>query len=1023
LGRSVLIVDSDLAFAQSAQDALEVLGVQVQVMDDASIDVVRKFRPTVLLLNVELARKPMGGFSLCSRIRRDKDLKDLPIFLTSSDATPQSLEKHSKTGDRADEYARKPVAIEELIGRLERMLEAAPDPGPSANGDTGSFDKDWDDPPRTPDLPPPLPRGATGGPPPLPGAGPPPLKKATSDLPPRLPTADLPRAPSEAMPAAPPPLIRVPDEGELWPSAHYEDAFRQATAAEQEQPLGRASPEERINALRNLVKKYQTREKALRGTWDEVMQKGAELARQVAAAALQQQQKDDRTEELIRTRDAAVTRLKTVEGEFRAFQEEITRIFQEKDSEEAAKQEHLQRLEEDNAGLRNQLQGAHEALSDDQRRLKLLQEEIEEIEQLRSENAAANKEIGDLRAHLEMIDAVSADRAQEVNKLQDQVDHLLLDQNSKLAEQAAQHQEELDRVHAEHKERIASMEETHEAQVSLLEHQHREMLQTVTSNHETEANEYEERRAAASEQIRLLNNQVLELQGINERIPDLEAERDEAARRIGELEEELDRSQSDLFERIAELDHYKKSAANLETRSQDLDSSLRLAEKSLKQYKTEAAALKKGYDEANEERMALADQVEKLEDQLERLEEKDRNTSKMLEDERVRSQRAEDVVRKAKEKLESLAADRQRFEQQIAELEDDVATFEAANHDLTTRVDRAEKSERELEERLEEEMVSRAENEARLESEKTARAEVEAQLEEVQADLSRREIELADSYAQTTESRRKAEALAPMLEQAKQRLSAKEAELEGLKRSIEDAGVQIGSLRAEADSVADELADTQEQLQAVQRENAVLRKSEERMRQLETTTAELKRELERATADSKTLAARKKLLKKAAGVLEDARKGFFDHFAEAVADAAVREALNKPTLYTGEVEPLELDGTMSPDYSPPSNVIRQAAMAANLKEAHQDKDTDSAAPFAQLMAELSASEELGSGFDEQFAGETTAENPRLESNPRVGGAALNTPTGRRTYKKKEEEEEEEEEEGSVTEVIRLDKLE
>ncbi len=1055
VGKSILIVDSDQGFAQSAQDALEILGIAVHTVDDASIDTVRKMRPAVVLLNVELGRKPMAGFSLCSRIRRDKDLKDLPIFLTSSEATPQSLEKHAQSTDRANEYAIKPVAIEALIGKLTEMLEAAPEPSPSDNGGWDPEDEDEDglDPQvRTP--PPPIPRGASANPPPLP-QGPPPLPK----------TGDV------GSPAT---------DTDLWPAQRFEDAFRQATASEPEQALGRASPEERLNALRSLVKKYQTREKALKSTWDEVMQRGADLARQVVALQLNQQQAEARLEEVIRTRDTTQTRLGAVESEFRAFQEEITRIFQEKDAEEAAKLARTAEIEDANTTLREQLHQAHEALSDDQKRLSLLQEEIEELDQLRAAGEAAAEEIAELRARLETVEAVSTDRGQQVHNLHDQLDQLVFEKtnaeqqlereyDAKLEVVLEEHRAELDRVHGEHKEREFSLEATHLAQVegleteraeqlAALEVRHRELLETLNNTHDAEAAEFEEKRRAASDQIRALNDWVAQLEsmlevagGKDDRIVELEAaiteleetleaERGEAGRRIGELEGELDGAQTNFFERLAELDHYRKSATNLESRSHDLESSLKLAEKSLKQTRAEAAQYKGGYEEAHAEREALQEQVENLEDQLSRLEEKDRETTRMLEEERARWQRAEDLVRKAKEKLETSNQERERFESQIASLESELEEVEQSHADLSARTEQSAKNEQELESRLEEEMASRQELEAMLESERGVRAEVESQLEDVQSELSRREAELSDAYSETTTLRRKVEtsgselqarvtSLTSQLEKAQKETAAKDAELQGLKHSIEDAGAQIGSFKAEVDSLAADLEDTQQKLRAAQDDALALQVSEDalineievkadRLRQLESAVAELKKELERTKSDNRAMIERQRLVRKVAGVLDKARRSIPEHFSEVMADAAVQDAL-KPQLYTGEVEPLGLSDTVDPDYSPPTAVIRQAALAARLGEPTSEPSNENAAPFAALMAEIQATEDdVALGFDEKFAAETTTESPQvMNQNPKFGGA-LSNPVGHRY----ESEDGEEEEEGSVTEIIRLDKL-
>jgi hypothetical protein len=57
---TVLIVDADLAFTEPTQQALEAQGLTVHVRDDAPIDLIRKLRPHVMMVNVELPRGASG---------------------------------------------------------------------------------------------------------------------------------------------------------------------------------------------------------------------------------------------------------------------------------------------------------------------------------------------------------------------------------------------------------------------------------------------------------------------------------------------------------------------------------------------------------------------------------------------------------------------------------------------------------------------------------------------------------------------------------------------------------------------------------------------------------------------------------------------------------------------------------------------------------------------------------------------------------------------------------------------------
>ncbi|MCK6550882.1 response regulator, partial [Myxococcota bacterium] len=149
---TVLIVDADLAFTEPTQQALEAAGLTVHVRDDAPIDLIRKLRPHVMMVNVELPRGA-SGFAICGRIRRDRELKSTPILLTAGEATVEALKKHAASPDRADDYAKKPVAIDDVVARLGRMLAnvvvnepaKAPEPAAPALIDDRELDDAFED--------------------------------------------------------------------------------------------------------------------------------------------------------------------------------------------------------------------------------------------------------------------------------------------------------------------------------------------------------------------------------------------------------------------------------------------------------------------------------------------------------------------------------------------------------------------------------------------------------------------------------------------------------------------------------------------------------------------------------------------------------------------------------------------------------------------------------------------------------------------------------------------------------------
>lgn len=122
----ILIIESDPSFAQTAADALQALGVEPLIVHDGQegMNLAREERPAAVILSVELGDRLHGGFSWCNRIKKDEELKDIPLLLVSSLATEDTFEQHRRLKTRADEYLIKPFPTDRLLERVEAMVPA-----------------------------------------------------------------------------------------------------------------------------------------------------------------------------------------------------------------------------------------------------------------------------------------------------------------------------------------------------------------------------------------------------------------------------------------------------------------------------------------------------------------------------------------------------------------------------------------------------------------------------------------------------------------------------------------------------------------------------------------------------------------------------------------------------------------------------------------------------------------------------------------------------------------------------------
>ncbi len=128
MSKKILLIENDAAFASTLARALEARGLAVRVTGDGKegLDLARDSRPDAVVLCVELPR--MSGYSVCQKLRKDEELKGIPLVLTSAEATEETFEAHRKLKARADEYLIKPFAPAALVEKLSALVALPPPP-------------------------------------------------------------------------------------------------------------------------------------------------------------------------------------------------------------------------------------------------------------------------------------------------------------------------------------------------------------------------------------------------------------------------------------------------------------------------------------------------------------------------------------------------------------------------------------------------------------------------------------------------------------------------------------------------------------------------------------------------------------------------------------------------------------------------------------------------------------------------------------------------------------------------------
>ena len=122
MSKRILLIDSDESFAQDLVSAITAHGFTATAATDSEqgMSLAKQEVPDLIVVCVEA--QPTNGYMLCTRLKKDDQLKDIPVILTSANATADSFEKHKKLKTRAEEYLIKPFAPQLMLQKASGLL-------------------------------------------------------------------------------------------------------------------------------------------------------------------------------------------------------------------------------------------------------------------------------------------------------------------------------------------------------------------------------------------------------------------------------------------------------------------------------------------------------------------------------------------------------------------------------------------------------------------------------------------------------------------------------------------------------------------------------------------------------------------------------------------------------------------------------------------------------------------------------------------------------------------------------------
>jgi CheY-like chemotaxis protein len=119
--RTLLCVEPDKAALQVLSATLAPHGFDITNITngDDAVEWGRKNIPALIIVSVEPKKV---GYAICNKLKRNADLKSIPLILTSSDEVAAKFEQHKTFKLRADEYIFKPFDPDDLCRKVDKLV-------------------------------------------------------------------------------------------------------------------------------------------------------------------------------------------------------------------------------------------------------------------------------------------------------------------------------------------------------------------------------------------------------------------------------------------------------------------------------------------------------------------------------------------------------------------------------------------------------------------------------------------------------------------------------------------------------------------------------------------------------------------------------------------------------------------------------------------------------------------------------------------------------------------------------------
>ena len=141
-GKKIVLADDSREIVEMVEMVLERRGFEVFSFHNGAQawEAIPDIQPDLILLDIIMPG--MNGMDLCSAIKADEALKDIPVILiTSATQGSEVADGFWKMGTESDDFLSKPFNPHELAARIDHLLFQAPLPEEFGRGGGGGAER------------------------------------------------------------------------------------------------------------------------------------------------------------------------------------------------------------------------------------------------------------------------------------------------------------------------------------------------------------------------------------------------------------------------------------------------------------------------------------------------------------------------------------------------------------------------------------------------------------------------------------------------------------------------------------------------------------------------------------------------------------------------------------------------------------------------------------------------------------------------------------------------------------------